>query len=472
MFTSLRSRLFLGFIAIIAVVLATSAFALLVFVARNNLGARIEIRNTAARMIQRPELNLGDLRDFSSLVTRLDENTGYRILVLGPTGKVIADSQEGVQPALPLITRVPADPLRDVFTLRDVEGNFWLYTGRRFESGFALILLAPRQPLRELLKAPVSLELLKALAQSGAVSLVLAAGLVLILSRSVSAPLKQISEAALSLADGKNIQVKPEGPKEVRVLGEVFNQMSQTVHASQQSQRDFVANVSHELKTPLTSVQGFAQAILDGTAESPEAKRQAAQVIYDEAGRMHRLVIDLLDLARLDSGTADMQRERVSLSILLRAVIERLTPQSVLAGVSLVDQVPDLPDVIGDGDRLSQVFNNLVDNAIKYTPAGGEVTLSALVSDGNVIVNVRDSGSGIPAEELSRIFERFYQMDKSRQKAGSQGVGLGLAIARQIIAAHGGKIEAASTMGEGSIFRVILPIAKPDDITLSMRKAG
>ncbi len=149
------------------------------------------------------------------------------------------------------------------------------------------------------------------------------------------------------------------------------------VHASQQSQRDFVANVSHELKTPLTSVQGFAQAILDGTAETPEAQQQAAQVIYDEAGRMHRLVLDLLDLARLDGGTADLRRERVSLTVLLQAVIERLTPQSVQAGVSLVDQVPDLPDVIGDGDRLSQVFNNLVDNAIKHTPAGGEVALSA-----------------------------------------------------------------------------------------------
>ncbi|MFN2146585.1 MAG: sensor histidine kinase [Anaerolineales bacterium] len=470
MFSSLRSRLFLGFIVIIAIVLVVSAFTLLVFVARNNIGVRIEMRNAVARLMQRSDLRLGNPENFDELVARLDENSGYRIVILNPAGSVVADSQADEYPALLTIRRLPIDPLRDVLTLRDADGDLWLYTGKRTETGYTLLMLTRQQPLRDLFGSPVTIELLTALAQSGAVSLVLSLILALLLSQSVAAPLRQISDSARSLAVGEKIPVEPKGPKEVRVLGEVFNEMSDAVYASQQSQRDFVANVSHELKTPLTSVQGFAQAILDGTAETPEAQQQAAQVIYDEAGRMHRLVLDLLDLARLDGGTADLRRERVSLRILLQAVIERLTPQSAQAGVSLRDNLPALPDVIGDGDRLSQVFNNLVDNAIKHTPAGGEVAISAELTEGMAIVSIRDTGSGIPAEELSRIFERFYQMDKSRQRGRSQGAGLGLAIANQIIEAHGGRITAESKIGAGSTFWVILPVAQPDDSTLAMRK--
>jgi signal transduction histidine kinase len=292
--------------------------------------------------------------------------------------------------------------------------------------------------------------------------------LAFILSNSVSAPLKQISDAARNVAAGRESSVKPQGPAEVRVLGEAFNEMSSQVFASQQSQRDFVANVSHELKTPLTSVQGFAQAILDGTVATPEAREQAAQVIYDEAGRMHRMVLDLLDIAKLDAGTANLRREPVALDVLLQAVIERMTPQSLQAEVVLVDQINKLSPVIGDGDRLSQVFNNLVDNAIKHTHPGGKVWLSAQVKEEWVEIVVQDTGDGIPKQELSRIFERFYQLDKSRQRGLNHSAGLGLAIVSQIVEAHGGKIIAKSVVGEGSRFIVKLPVSRPDDPTIAM----
>jgi len=246
--------------------------------------------------------------------------------------------------------------------------------------------------------------------------------------------------------------------------------MTQRVHDSQQSQRDFVANVSHELKTPLTSIQGFAQAILDGTASTVEARSQAAEVIYDESNRMHRMVLDLLDLARLDAGTADLERAPFNLEALLKSVAERFTPQSREAGVKLVTEIRPLPGFIGDGDRLSQVFTNLVDNALKHTPPGGTVKLNARDEGGWVEVSVADSGPGIPPEELSRIFERFYQLDKARKGGPGRGVGLGLAIAREIIQAHGGTISAQSRIGEGSLFVVRLPAAQPDDSTLVSRK--
>jgi signal transduction histidine kinase len=329
------------------------------------------------------------------------------------------------------------------------------------------VILEARQPLRQLLSSPISGELLGSLAQAGGVSLILSLLLALLISQSVVSPLAKISAAARQVAIGKEITVRPEGPREVRQLGQAFNEMSAKVHASQKSQRDFVANVSHELKTPLTSVQGFAQAILDGTTSTPEAQQQAAQVIYDESGRMYRMVLDLLDLARLDAGTANLQMEKVELDLLLEAVVERLSPQSKQAEVTLISSVGNLPNLIGDGDRLSQVFNNLIDNALKHTPPGGQVHLGGRVEGEKVLISVRDTGPGIPENEIQRIFERFYQLDKSRKGGPSHGLGLGLAIANQIVSAHHGKITVKSIEGAGSEFVVHLPFTRLEDDMLT-----
>src|SRR5512145_3354804 len=172
--------------------------------------------------------------------------------------------------------------------------------------------------------------------------------------------------------------ISPAGPHEVQDLTRAFNSMIDRVESSQRSQREFVADVSHELKTPLTAIQGFAQAILDDTADTPEARKQAAQIIYNEAGRMHRMALDLLDLAKLDAGTADLKMSAVDMKALLQSIVEKFTPQAQKAGIRLELNTPEqLPVLIGDGDRLAQVFTNLVDNALKFTPANGQVTLSA-----------------------------------------------------------------------------------------------
>ncbi|HAY84670.1 MAG TPA: hypothetical protein DCY42_07025 [Chloroflexi bacterium] len=459
MFSSLRSRLLASFAIVISVVLVTSAVTLLLFVARSNLAARLELRSTAARLLQRPDLELNRPGLFDELVARVDENIGMRTLIVGRDGAVLADSRASQFPELRPVRLIPVDPLKEVFTIRDVDGKEWLYTGRRVDSGVALLILQARQPFRQLIGSPISAELLRSLAQAGTVALVLSLLLAILISRSVASPLSKISDAARQLADGKQITLRPEGPAEVRLLGEVFNEMSARVLASQQSQRDFVANVSHELKTPLTSVQGFAQAILDGTANTPESQRDAAQVIFDESGRMQRMVFDLLDLAKLDAGTADLQMQPVKLDLLLQAVVERFSPQSKQANVLLTFSSGDLPTVIGDGDRLSQVFNNLVDNAIKHTPPNGQVQLTAEVDSERVAVSVRDTGAGIPVDELPRIFERFYQIDKSRRGGPAHGSGLGLAIANQIVLAHHGEMVARSASGKGSEFLVYLPFS-------------
>jgi signal transduction histidine kinase len=473
MFSSLRSRLWFSFALLIAVVLLVTAFSLLIFVARANLSARLELRQAAERI-----LLLNDQPDsinpnlFEQIVNRIDQNQNFRTLIVNRSGSVAADSRMETEAEFPLIRRLPKDPRTEVIATRDADGKTWLYTGRPIGGGYVILLAVERQPLKEVAASPLSRDLLSILGQSGLIAFALALLLALVISKSIAAPLQQISNAAREVAEGKQITVRPAGPREVRQLGESFNQMSLQIHASQQSQRDFVANVSHELKTPLTSVQGFAQALIDGTAATPEAQKQAAQVIYDEAGRMHTMVLDLLDLAKLDAGTADLEYERVDLAILLDSVIERFTPQSTRAKVSLVKKYQDLPEVTGDGDRLAQVFNNLVDNALKHTPPGSTIYIAAIGAGQSVEISITDNGPGIPQEEISRIFERFYQLDKSRQGGPAHGAGLGLAIASQIVHAHGGQIKAHSEPGKGSKFTVLLPTTRPNDPTLASMPAA
>jgi two-component system sensor histidine kinase ResE len=214
------------------------------------------------------------------------------------------------------------------------------------------------------------------------------------------------------------------------------------------------------LKTPLTSIQGFAQAILDNTADSPEARTQAAQIIYNEAGRMHRMALDLLDLARLEAGTADLKMSAVDVKALLQNVVDKFTPQAQRADIDLQLSIPsDLPALIGDGDRLAQVFTNLVDNALKFTSANGHVTLAATSAGAEMEISIADSGAGVPQEALPRLFDRFYQVDPSRASGEGHGAGLGLAIVNEIVEAHNGRISVRSQVGHGTTFVIHLPLA-------------
>jgi two-component system OmpR family sensor kinase len=289
------------------------------------------------------------------------------------------------------------------------------------------------------------------------------------LARWIGKPLQQVVIASRQMPSLEAAPIVPTGPQEVQELALAFNEMNSRVVTTQRSQREFVANVSHELKTPLTSVQGFSQAILDGTADSPEALRQAAQVISDEAGQMHRLVLDLLDLARLDAGTLDLRRTPLDLPNLLRNVAEKFAPQARAAGVTITMDSPALPTVTGDGDRLAQVFSNLVDNALKHMPSGGNITLRSRSTGTEVQVDVTDTGVGIAPQALPRIFERFYQADPSRSGGEKHGTGLGLAIVKEILAAHGGKITVRSIPDAGSTFSVSLPLTMPEASSLTRR---
>jgi signal transduction histidine kinase len=326
-----------------------------------------------------------------------------------------------------------------------------------------LVIAAPRPrvPVLNIFRD----EFLFPILQGGLIALLLSLILAFAISRWVADPLQQVVLAARNYPEGADElkPVSPRGPHEVQDLARAFNSMVERVESSHKSQRDFVANVSHELKTPLTSIQGFAQAILDGTADTPEARQQSAQIIYDEAGRMHRMALDLLDLARLEAGTADLEMSPVDMVALLRNMVDKFRRQAGQAGVDLQLSIPDqLPTLIGDGDRLAQVFTNLVDNALKFTPAKGQVTLSAVSNGTEMKVSIMDTGPGIPSEAIPRLFDRFYQVDPSRPGGEHgpvrRGAGLGLAIVQEIVQAHDGKIGVRSEVGRGTTFVIHLPL--------------
>jgi signal transduction histidine kinase len=260
-------------------------------------------------------------------------------------------------------------------------------------------------------------------------------------------------------------KVPVQGPTEARTLAENFNRMTDAVRSSQQTLRDFLANVSHELKTPLTSIRGFSQALRDGTITEPEGEERAARVIEDESRRLLHLVEELLDLSRIESGQESMTRAPVPVGELFAHCAEVFSLRSQETGVSLEVETGDVPAVLGDFDRLEQVLGNLLDNAFRHTPGGGSVGLSARLSSGPagtagsawVELSVADSGEGIPPEELAHVFDRFYKGDTA-----GRGTGLGLAISREIVRAHGGEIRAESSPGAGTRFVVTLPAAPPD----------
>ena len=472
MFTSLRARLWVTYAILILLILSIVAVGVFIYIIRNPIIDRQAIGrlDAALRIIER-QLNesRNKIQDRVAYFNRISESLELRLLLFSTDQALLLDSDPD---SPPISWPDESDPQSPKGRIEDQAGNTWLYNSLVLAKGDILVLVLPRQGGLQLLRSAQLRETLRedylpTFFRTGLLAFVLAVIFAAWMGNWIVNPLEDIEKASRSISEGEYQKIPLKGPDEVQVLAGAFNDMVDQVQSSQQSQRDFVANVSHELKTPLTSIQGFSQAILDGTVVSGSALDKAAGIIKIEAERMYRLVVDLLDLARFDAGTVDLDRRALDLSSLLTHVINQLIPQASQAQVKLTLDVEPLPTCVGDEDRLAQVFTNLVDNAIKHTPVDGFVHLLARLDGEYARVEIIDSGGGIPPEHLNRIFERFYKIDGSRKGENKPGTGLGLAIAQQIIQAHDGIINVRSTVGEGSVFEVRLPVVKSDDLTIT-----
>jgi two-component system phosphate regulon sensor histidine kinase PhoR len=223
--------------------------------------------------------------------------------------------------------------------------------------------------------------------------------------------------------------------------------------------RDFVANVSHEFKTPLTAIQGFAETLLGGALEDEVNNRRFVTIIRDHSQRLARLTDDLLTLSRIEAGKMEFEFQPIPIADLVAPCVETSRLQADAKQLSVeMDNPLDLPPIRADLSRLRQVLQNLLDNAVQYTPPGGHIRVTAEVKDQRAIVTVADTGIGIPQSDQERIFERFYRVDAARSREAG-GTGLGLAIAKHIVEAHGGRLWVESTIGQGSLFHFSVPVA-------------
>jgi histidine kinase len=243
---------------------------------------------------------------------------------------------------------------------------------------------------------------------------------------------------------------------ELGQLARSFNQMAATLEQTESMRRELLANVAHELRTPLASIKGYMEGMIDGVLPTgPDTMQQ----IYHEADRLQRLVNDLQELSRVEAGAFELKPHSLAITDLVRQTAARLWPQFEEKRVNLnLELLENLPQVMADEDRISQVLLNLVGNALQYTPSGGTVTIAAQIQHEELLVSIHDNGLGIPTEHLPHIFNRFYRVDQSRSRAGG-GSGVGLTIAKHLVEAHGGQIWASSAgSGQGSVFSFTLPL--------------
>jgi len=304
----------------------------------------------------------------------------------------------------------------------------------------------------------------EALTLAAVAAFLAAVALSLLVSRRVVLPVQEMMTASQRIADGhydERVGVPGNADRdeldELARLALSFNQMAARLEQTEARRLELIGNVAHELRTPLSSIKGYMEGLIDGVLPAGAA---TFQQVYREADRLQRLVYDLQELSQVEAGAFDLNLQPTPVTDLVKAVMARLGRQFEDKGVALEIDVPsNLPPVQVDGDRIGQVLLNLVGNALQYTPAGGEVCLRARREGGMVRLAVEDSGIGIAPEHLPRVFERFYRVDRSRSRVGG-GSGIGLTIARHLVEAHAGQIGVTSDgLDQGSTFSLTLPIA-------------
>lgn len=420
----------------------------------------------ASTLSCRPDTQTDYLARLSELASA---NPSERLLLLAPDGTVVFDSrgravgQKLAQPGSARPGGIVSSGMVDgveylgaVSGISPVAGQGPNAAARRNPLGAAFVFVArPRTDI----SAQAGRDLLPRLLLAAGVSLLLGVLLALVVSRAMTRPLSELAGAAEDIAAGNyGRRVGHVGADEIGVVGRSFNRMAEAVERARAAQRDFLANVSHELKTPLTSLIGFSQALMDGSLQTEGEKRRAAAILHEEAQRVLRMAQELLDLARVESGHISYHPSAVDVAALLDQEVEIVRQRAAARQLKLQLEVPhQIPPVKADAERLHQILENLFDNAVKYAPAGTEVVVRAAAQAGHVEVAVANP-VGEHRPDPSRMFERFYRADPSRA-SGAGGVGLGLSISHQLASAMDGRLWADFDEAGRLRLRIVLPQA-------------
>jgi heavy metal sensor kinase len=452
---SIRWRLTLWYGAVLAVVMA--AFGSAVYVtARHQLLHRIDegLAEELADVLFEIHRARTDAELTGWLERRFGQHEGLDFQITRPGGERFFASRRLADSALP----VPAKDLSEApsFQSAVVEGVRWRIVSVQARGPAQVLTVQVARPLAEL--DHESGELLLALLLAGPLTLLVAVGGGYFLARRVLAPVDLLGRRTNEItADRLDRRLPVANPgDELGRLACTINAMIARLERSFAEIRRFTADASHELRTPLAVIRSDAEIALGRAAVPPEQQARLVSIL-EECDRLTHLTDQLLALAREDAGVSRQARERLDLTALAAGTAETMRPLAEAGGVRLHAGSTGAVWVEGDQARLRQVFFNLLDNAIKYTPEGGEVEVRVEAVDGRAVATVRDTGEGISAEHLPRVFDRFYRVDKARSRERG-GTGLGLSIVRSVVAAHGGSIELDSALGRGTTARVLLPL--------------
>jgi signal transduction histidine kinase len=461
--STLRSRLWLGYVLLTALILGAFLVGLIYILNGSTILYRqvVDKLNSSQTLLLSGISNggLSDAEKVSAYLSKNPFDESVRILIISPTGSTLFDnSQEGTIKLRWLrLAAMKKNAVQNTAGItRDYARRVWIYVATKLDNTSNFLVVASIRnnlSLKFIFSDPMMRLIFRVVIWSMLVSFLLT----LLMDRWIARPIRKMAQqaATLALEDGKPLPV--EGIREVQDLALALNNMSRKVQESRQSQRDLVSDISHELKTPLTSIQGFSAAIIDGTASTQEEVVHSAEVISSESQRMLGMVNELLTLARLESKVEKMEFRLTDLQPLIYGIIEKLKFNAQENEVKLSAMLPASLMVLVEPEKITQVFMNLIDNGIKFAPPGGEVTVTGEEDDKEVRIMVTDTGMGIPAEELPKIFNRFYQVDRSRKANAGKSSGLGLTIAREITRIHNGDISVISKPGNGTTLTVHLP---------------
>jgi signal transduction histidine kinase len=377
-----------------------------------------------------------------SLVEDTADVTGTRIILAAGNGTVIGDSAKELLGMN--YTDLSVSPL-ELIWFQEVVGR-------------AYIILDPTAKASVAPFLRLSASINRSLLLGGSLAIGIALLLTFVLSRRMMSPIGVLAGAARRLGRGDLSQrVRLQGEGEVASLAQAFNSMAGDLEYAEQLRRNMVADVAHELRTPLSNIQGYLEAIRDGMVE-PDAA--AIRSLNEETSLLSRLVNELQELSLAEAGELKLVYQVEDITNLVKQAVTPWQPQLAAGEISLSFELPDdLPLVNIDWQRVNEVLHNILENAVAHTHRGGTIKVAASHKGKWVEVSVSDTGEGIPAEDLPHVFERFYRVDKSRARA-TGGSGLGLTIAKRLIEAHGGTIVVQSKLGEGSRFSFTLPVAE------------